>query len=83
METQVLNVPNVRDVKISFEMSQMELIYGGEHGAAKMCPLYFYNKFLMIGDKKPKPLTIFEWAERQAVYDLYNKQIHIKGRRRS
>ncbi len=79
----LIDKESLRNLTIFNEMAEAELMYGSEQGAAKESPLYFYNKFLVIGDKKPKPLTISEWAERQATYDLYNKQIHIKGRRRS
>ncbi len=74
MEAEVFNQPDPHDVKISFEMSQMELIYGGEHGAAKMCQLYFYNKYWNIDGKKAKPLTQEEWNR--------DTKIIIKARRK-
>ena len=75
MEVEVFNQPDPRDLKISAEMSNMEIIYGGEYNAAKMCPLYFYNKFLTVNGNKVSPMTQQEWNQKP--------QLIIKARRKS
>ncbi len=55
------NTPT-KEFVIAKEMKRMEMIYGGEMGATKMCPLYFYNRFFMVDGKKVEKLTQQEWA---------------------